>query len=94
MKKSQKIMSDEKINKLNIIFMGTSKFAEIVLQSLIKSNRFSIVVFTKSNKSFNGKKNFRKNFIKELAAKNKIQIEQPDKFDKRTISRIKKMKQG
>lgn len=70
--------------------MGTSRFAEVILNSLIDNEYNIISVYTKPDKKVGREQKIQKPEIKLLAEKNNLAVFQPEKLDGETIEEIKK----
>ena len=77
---------------LRIIFMGTSIFAETILETLVK-NRFNVIsVFTKPDAKAGRKNELVQTPVKKYAQENNIKVYDPEKLDAQVAQEIKKMK--
>lgn len=87
-------MSEKKQDpiKLRTIFMGTSTFAEYILQSLLDAQYNIVAVYTQPDKKIGRKQELQKSAVKILAEKNKIPIFSPSQFDAEAISEMKTQK--
>jgi len=78
---------------IKIIFWGTSKFAENILESLLKNDNFNVVaVVTQSDKAVGRKKEITSPLVKQIADKNNITVLQPEKLDNDFENKLKKLK--
>jgi len=77
---------------INLIFFGTSPFAEVVLDSLLKSNKFKIkAVVTQPDKPTGRKQVLTPSPVKLLAQKNNLSVLQPTKLDENINQQLKKL---
>lgn len=77
--------------KPKIIFFGTPRFSEIILDSLI-NNHFDIIgIFTKPDQKVSRQQEWQKTPVKILAEKNGIPVFEPVKLDIAAIEQIKKL---
>ena len=68
--------------KIKLIFLGTPKFAELVLKKIIASGVFEIMaVVTAPDKPVGRKQILTAPAVKILAEKNNLKIFQPEKLD-------------
>lgn len=77
--------------KPKIIFFGTPRFSEIILDSLINSHFNIIGVFTKSDQKVGRRQEWQKTPVKILAERNSIPVFEPLKLDKSVIEQIKQL---
>ncbi len=82
----------EKPIKLRTVFMGTSFFATIILDSLIKTNYNIVSVYTQAKKKSGRKQKIIPSKVELLAQKNNLPIVKPSTFNKETIEELKKQK--
>jgi methionyl-tRNA formyltransferase len=75
-----------------IIFMGTSSFAGVILESLIKDGYDIISVYTRPEKAIGRQQEIEKSVVKEMAEKNQLKIFQPEKLDEKATEEIKSQK--
>ncbi|MCO7181009.1 methionyl-tRNA formyltransferase [Lactococcus formosensis] len=69
------------MTKTKIIFMGTPKFSQTVLQGLIDNQRYDILaVVTQPDRKVGRKQELRQTPVKELALKADLKILQPEKL--------------
>ena len=85
--------TDNKQTKLNIVFMGTSDLAGIVLKSLLEDNYQISTVVTQPDHISNNKKTITVSPVKQTAQTNEnIKILQPTKLDDDFIKEIKQLR--
>lgn len=78
--------------KLRTIFMGTSAFAETILNSLIQAEYNVVSVYTQPDKKAGSDKQVQKTPVKITAEKNNIPVFEPDKLDENVIQKIREQK--
>ncbi len=84
--------SNNEVNKIRLIFMGTPDFALPGFKSLIADNSFEIIgVYTKADKPIGRKQLLTPPPVKVLAEENNIPVFQPEKI-KLEIENIKNLK--
>lgn len=67
---------------MRIVFWGTSKFAENILESLLKNDSFDVVaVVTQPDKPVGRKKEITPPLVKQIAERNNILVLQPEQLD-------------
>jgi len=71
--------------------MGTSSFADVILNALIEEKCNIIGVFTQPDKKTGRTQIFQKNIVKITAEKNDLNIFQPEKFDDAAILELKNL---
>jgi methionyl-tRNA formyltransferase len=77
-------------NKIKIIFFGTPKFAEIILEKIIKSDNYEIIaVVTASDEPVGRKQILTASPVKIFAEKNVVKVLQPEKLDEEFYNRLK-----
>jgi len=81
-----------KITTIRIIFMGTSEFANKILNSMIAANLNIVAVFTKPDKKSGREHEIKKSGIKITAKANNIPVFQPEKLDEESVAEIKNQK--
>jgi len=67
------------MDKLHIVFLGSSRFSLLVLEELIKCYEIDLIV-TQSDKAKDRKGNYIYNDVKQFALNHKIPIHQPEKL--------------
>ncbi len=72
--------------------MGTSRLAEVVLESLLKEKYNVAAVFTQPDKKAGREKKLKISPVKKLSKKHKIALFQPERLDNAVIGMIKKLK--
>ncbi|TRZ77114.1 methionyl-tRNA formyltransferase [bacterium] len=78
---------------IKIVFWGTSKFAENILESLLKNDNFDIVaVVTQTDKPVGRKKEITSPLVKQIAEKKNIPVLQPEKLDNDFENKLKKFR--
>ncbi len=77
---------------IRIIFMGTSEFADKILNSMIASKLNIISVFTKSDKKSGRNHEIMESKIKNTAKTYDIPLFQPEKLDDKSVMEIKSQK--
>lgn len=78
-------------SKTPIVFMGTSDFSAIILETLL-NNKYNIVgVFTQPDKKVGRNQEVHINPVKQFSLKNKLPIFQPEKLDLEAAKQIKKL---
>lgn len=82
----------KELNKNKVIFMGTSTFADIILNALIEEKYNISGVYTQPDKKAGRNREIQKSPVKITAEKNGIEIFQPEKFDDNSISELKQQK--
>lgn len=80
------------LTDLRIIFMGTSFFADVILNALLDEKLNIIGVFTQPDKKAGRKQKIQKNAVKITAEKNNLDIYQPERFDEISIGELKDLK--
>ncbi|MFH1175345.1 MAG: methionyl-tRNA formyltransferase [bacterium] len=82
------------MDKKRLIFFGTSRFAEIILESLLKNDDFEVcAIVTKPDKPAGRKKILTPSVVKKLAQKNEIIVFQPEKLkDQEFTEKIRDLK--
>lgn len=65
---------------MKIVFIGTSRFAAIILEGLIKNNHRPVLVITETDKPSGRKKEIAQSEVKLMAQKNNLKILQPEKI--------------
>ena len=78
--------------KLRVIFMGTSVFAERILDALLGQKYNIISVYTRSDKKTGRDNVLKKSAVKILAEKNKLKIFEIEKFDEKTVEDVRTQK--
>lgn len=78
--------------KIRVIFMGTPEIAATLLESLIEKQYHFVCVVTKPDKPAGRKQEATTSPVKEIALKNNIPVEQPQKLDADMIEKISKLK--
>lgn len=78
--------------KIRVIFMGTPQFAATLLESLIEKQYHIVSVVTKPDKPAGRKQEATMSAVKEVALRNNLPIEQPQKLDKEIIKKISELK--
>jgi methionyl-tRNA formyltransferase len=73
------------ISKTRVVFMGTPRFAETVLQSLIDARYHIVAVYTQPDKPSGREQEVVKSPVKILAEAQQIPIEQPSRLDGNAI---------
>jgi methionyl-tRNA formyltransferase len=74
------------------VFAGTSSFAKLILEKLIKSKLVIIsAIITQPDAEKGGKIGVKISPVKELAEKHGLPVLQPEKFDQEAIDQIKKI---
>lgn len=68
--------------------MGTSSFAEAILESLIKDGYNIISIYTQPDKAIGRQQEIKKSAVKEMAENNKIKIFQPEKLDEKAVEEM------
>jgi methionyl-tRNA formyltransferase len=85
-------MAEKKSKNIRIIFMGTSVFADVILNSLL-DEKYSIVgVYTQPDKKTGRNQNLSKSAVKITAEKNNLDLFQPERFDESSIDELKRLK--
>lgn len=78
---------------IKIIFWGTSKFAENILESLLKNDSFEVVVvITQPDKPVGRKKEITPPLVKQIAESHDVTVFQPEKLDKDFENKLKNFK--
>lgn len=78
--------------KLRTIFMGTSGFASVILNDLIKENYNIISVYTQPGKKSGRDQEISPSKVKITAEENKIPVFEPSSLDKETQAKIMEQK--
>jgi methionyl-tRNA formyltransferase len=78
--------------KLRVVFMGTSSFADTILNTLIAENYNIISVYTQADKKVGRDQKLQKTAVKITAEKNKIPVFSPLKFNEDEILKLKNQK--
>lgn len=78
--------------KIRVIFMGTPKMAANILSQLVEQKYTITCVITKPDNTNGRDKEQAESAVKQKALEYKLPIEQPEKFDKETIGKIKSLK--
>jgi len=79
-------------NKTRTVFMGTSSFADVILNALIEEKYNIVGVYTQPDKKVGRKGNIEKSTVKITAEKNDLNIFQPEKFDEVALREIENTK--
>lgn len=78
--------------KLRTIFMGTSSFAAVVLESLAKAGYNVISVYTQTDKKSGRSQNIQPSAVELVSQKNSWPVLKPEKFDEKNIIALKEQK--
>lgn len=78
--------------KIRVIFMGTPVFAAEILSGLVEKKYTITCVITKPDSTSGRDKEVRESAVKQKAKEFGLPIEQPEKLDQETITKIKKLK--
>ncbi|MCK4463121.1 MAG: methionyl-tRNA formyltransferase [Candidatus Omnitrophica bacterium] len=76
---------------MNVVFFGTSKFAVPSLKKFISSNHRILAVITQPDRRKGRHLKLSISPVKEVAAKFKLKILQPEKFDEAFINKLKSL---
>lgn len=79
-------------DKIKIVFMGTSSFSDVILNSLLEEKYNIIGVYTATDKKVGRKQILERSVVKITAEKNNLEIYQPEKFDEPAIKELKKLR--
>jgi methionyl-tRNA formyltransferase len=79
-------------NEIRVVFMGTSSFADVILNALLENNYNIAGVYTKTDKKVGRTGNIEKSIVKITAEKNKLAVFQPEKFDEAAIHELESLK--
>lgn len=79
-------------NEIQVVFMGTSSFADVILNALIENSYNIVGVYTKADKKVGRAGNIKKSIVKITAEKNKLDVFQPEKFDEVAIHELLSLK--
>jgi len=78
--------------RIKIVFWGTSKFAENILELLLKNDSFDVVaVVTRTDKLVGRKREIVSPIVKQMAEKSNITVLQPEKLDNDFETKLKKI---
>lgn len=80
------------IHNIKTVFMGTSTFADIVLNSLLDEKYNLAGVYTQPDKKSGRDGDLKKSPVKITAEKNGLDIFQPEKWDAVSVSELKNLK--
>jgi methionyl-tRNA formyltransferase len=80
------------IKNFRVIFMGTSSFADVILNSLLDEKYNIIGVYTQTDKKVGRSRNLEKSIVKITAEKNDLDIYQPERFDEAAICELENLK--
>lgn len=72
--------------------MGTSDFAQAILDGLISAQYNVVAVYTQPDKKVGRDQEVRKSSVKLLAEEKKIPVLQPERFDEKTINELREIK--
>ena len=75
--------------KNKIVFLGTPKFAKIILEKLILSRHKPVLVITSPDKPVGRKQKLTPPPVKVLAERKKIPVLQPEKLDEEFINKLR-----
>ncbi|MDP4010351.1 MAG: methionyl-tRNA formyltransferase [Candidatus Spechtbacteria bacterium] len=75
--------------KNKIVFLGTPKFAKIILEKLILSRHKPVLVITSPDKPVGRKQKLTPSPVKVLAERKKIPVLQPEKLDEEFINKLR-----
>lgn len=78
--------------KLRTIFMGTSSFAAVILESLANAGYNVISVYTQTDRKSGRSQNIQPSAVELVSQKNSLPVLKPEKFDEKTITELKKQK--
>lgn len=78
--------------KLRIIFMGTSTFAQKILQTIIDKKYNIVSVYTQPDKKTGRKQEIKKGVVKTTAEQHNIPVFEPTKLNEETVNAIKEQK--
>jgi methionyl-tRNA formyltransferase len=78
--------------KSRIIFMGTSPFADVILNSLLDEKYNIPGVYTQPDRKAGRSQNPLRSAVKITAEKNNLDTYQPENFDESSISELKRLK--
>jgi methionyl-tRNA formyltransferase len=82
----------EDLKKIGIVFMGTSSFADVILNSLIGEKYNVVGVYTQTDKKAGRSQNLQKSAVKITAEKNNIRVYHPEKFDETAVRELEKIR--
>lgn len=77
---------------LRTVFMGTSFFANTILEKLLAEKYNILGVYTKPDKKTGRKQTLKPGIVKETAQKNSLRTFQPQRFDKETIAELSSLR--
>jgi methionyl-tRNA formyltransferase len=80
------------IQEIKIVFMGTSSFADVILNSLIGEKYNIAGVYTAPDKKIGRKQILEKSIVKITAEKNNFDVFQPEKFDETAVCELENIK--
>ena len=83
--------SDKKI-KLRTVFMGTSPFANVILEGLIRADYNLVAVYTRPDKKVGRNQELKQTLVKITAEKFELPVFSPDKFEKETLDQLAEQK--
>ena len=75
--------------KSKIVFLGTPKFAKIILEKLIKARLKPILIITSPDKPAGRKQKLTQSAVKVLAKKKNIPVLQPEKLNEEFINKLR-----
>lgn len=78
--------------QIRIVFMGTPVFAESLLQALIEKHYNVVAAYTRPDKAAGRNQEIQESPVKQIASKQNIPVEQPEKFDEETIEKLRNYK--
>jgi len=80
------------LKKIRVVFMGTSSFADVILNALIEEKYNIVGVYTQPDKKVGRKGNIEKSIVKITAEKNNLNIFQPEKLNEVAIRELENIK--
>lgn len=78
-------------NKIRVVFMGTSPFAEQILASLISAEYNVIATYTQPDKKVGRSQELQKSAVKIMAEKNNIPVFEPNKLDEAIVAQLREL---
>jgi len=78
------------IPKIRVVFMGTPDFAATILSGLLDAGYHVVAVYTKPDGTVGRKRTPTPSAVKRVGVEHDIPIEQPARFDDRTLSVLRK----
>jgi methionyl-tRNA formyltransferase len=80
------------LTDFRVVFMGTSTFADVLLNSLLEEKYNIVGIYTQPDKKTGRNRIFSKSAVKITAEKNNLDIFQPERLDESSIETLRQLK--